>query len=423
MGRGGDSSSFQDRTNDCLHPAASNAVNPIPLREEGILSLGRKTKLVVFASFAAIGIGANQRIVFAQQAEIPLWQYSIVAPSNSSTSIGKPETYKGYSVGSSPLEGTMKTTTVTVGLIPVRLTFPARPAPSSGGYPTPQIVFDPTQPSCVDGKSGLSIAEGSPVFNDSDYAINGVNVGRTQYVDAFERANFWQDGRAADYHLLFKLKVLPKVDVTVPLSEGSAFEGGCFENNSLNLGNMQQTWFDGYVRKTLLPGLIARGVVNPEMLPVFYLDTAAMTPANDPEGAVYNYHYGMDSNGKMQFYSVVTFNADGTTPPSSGDPAPDEPLADELVNWVSDPYNNNQTPAWGWVGYELGCYSGYLPSYPLAGDYYHFIDLNDHTYTMTEQTFFSWFFDQTPSIAAGKVYSDHGALRKPASAQGCTFVN
>ena len=82
----------------------------------------------------------------------------------------------------------------------------------------------------------------------------------------------------------------------------------------------------------------------------------------------------------------------------------------------------------GMGGVRAGCYSGYLPSYPLAGDYYYYyyyysIDLSGYTYTMTEQTFFSWFFDQTPSIAAGKVYSDHGTLRKPASAQGCTFVN
>ena len=378
---------------------------------------------VVFASLATIGIGASQRIVFAQQAEIPMWQYRIVAPSNSSTSIGKPETYTGHIVGSDPLAGPMKTTNLTVGLIPVRLTFPARPASSKGGSPTPQIVFDPTEPSCVDGKSGLAIAEDSPVFNDSEYVMNGVNVGRTQYVDAFERANFWQGGKAADYHILFKLKVLPKVDVTVPLNEGDAFEGGCFENNSLNLGNMRQEWFDNYVRQTLLPGLIARGVVNSEMLPIFYLDTVTMTPESDPEGAVYNYHYGMDSKGKMQFYSVVTFNADGTTPPSSGDPAPDEPLSDELVDWVSDPYNSNQTPAWGYVGLTLGCHSGYFPSYPLAAADYHFIDQNDHTYTVTELEYFSWFFDQARSIAAGEAYSDHGTLKKPASAGGCTFVN
>jgi hypothetical protein len=194
-------------------------------------------------------------------------------------------------------------------------------------------------------------------------------------------------------------------------------------NNLLNLGNMQQTWFDAYVRTTLLPGLIARGVVNAEMLPVFYLDTVTMAPANGPDGAVYNYHYGMDSNGKIQFYSVVTFNADSTTPPSSGDPAPDEPLMDELVDLVSDPYNSNQTPAWGWVGYELGCYSGYLPSYPLAGDYYYSIDLSGYTYTMTKQTFFSWFFDQTPSIAAGKVIPTMGHSGNQPARGGSTFVN
>lgn len=389
----------------------------------GFPSLDFWPAFVLWASLVFAGLGTSQQAAQAQQAEIPLWEYSVVGPSNSSSSIGKPETYKGRMVGTDPLGKPLKTTTVPVALIPVRLTFPARPAPYPGGFPTPKIVFDPTAVSCVDGKTPLEIAKHSPVFNDSDYVINGEKIGRTQYVDAFERANFWQDGRAAGYHLLFKLSILPMMNVAVPLNQGSAVEAGCFENNSLNMGNMRKEWFDAYVRKTLLPDLAKRGLVKPEMLPVFYLDTVTMTEDNDPEGAIYSYHYGIEIKDKMQFYSVVTFNADGTTPPSSGVPAPDEPLSDELVDWVSNPYNGNQTPAWGWVGLMLGCFSGYMPSYPLAAADYHFIDLDDHTYTVTEQTFFSWFYDRSPSMAAGKVYSDHGTLRKPASARGCTFVN
>jgi hypothetical protein len=382
-----------------------------------------RVKLALQIPLLCAGLFAGQRAALAQQSAIPLWQYSVVGPSNNINTIGQKETYKGSIVGTDPFNAHLVSTTVPIVLIPVRLTFPARPAPYPGGFPVPKVVFDPTAVSCVDNRTPVSIAQKSPVFNDTEYVINGVNVGNTQYVDAFQRASFWERVHGSDYHLLFRLETLPVIDVTVPIAQGDAAWAGCFNNHSLNLGSMRQAWFDGYVRTVLLPRLTEKGVVKPSVLPIFYLDTVTMTLDNDPAAASYSYHSGVETRNGPQFYSVVTFNADGTTPPSSSVPAPDQPLSDELVNWVNNPYSSNQSPAWGWVGDSLGCWGYYAPSWPLSIAFNYSLPLNDYSYTTTELSFFSWFYDQSPSLAAGGLYSDHGALRRPASAQGCTFAD
>ena len=102
----------------------------------------RDSTILIAALFVLLGI--HEQTVFAQQSDIPLWEYSIVGPSNSASSIGKAETYKGLAVGTSPLTGPMKATTLPAALIPVRLAFPALPASRSEKFPTLKVVFDPT---------------------------------------------------------------------------------------------------------------------------------------------------------------------------------------------------------------------------------------------------------------------------------------
>lgn len=369
-------------------------------------------KNTLIVSFLCIGNA------LAQQAAIPLWQYSVKAPSNSSSNFGELVTYTGSIVGRSPFAADRGTTTIPVVLVPVKLVI----AQSNG----PGMVFDPTAVSCVDNRTPVDIAEKSPLFNEAHYYMNYTDVGYTQYVDAFQRANFWKDVKGAPYHLLFNLKTHAAITVNVPANEASAFlyTGGCFYNQSLSFGSMNQDWFDGVVRDKLLPQLEAEGI-GAGALPIFYLDTIGLS-LNSPQYAdsvSFSYHGWKKTNSGTQFYSVVTFNANGTTPPSSGMPAPDQPLSDELISWVSNPFSTNQTPAWGWVGNALGCYDAYAPAWPLSQYSLRSLYLNGFTYTQTELAFFSWFFDQSPSSGPGGKYSDYGYLTKPASAQGCYIAN
>lgn len=354
---------------------------------------------------------------------MPLWQYTVVGPSNDWRTLGQPKAYTGTMVGQHPLSTGLGTTTIPIVLIPVRVKFPAR-QPASSSYVIPEVVFDPTAPSCVAGRTPLDIAQSSPLFNNAEYVVNGVNLGTTQYVDAFQRANFWQILQGTPYRLLFQLTTLPVVDVTVPLDQGDAYWAGCLDGHALNGGSIRQSWFDSYLLTTLGPSLIAQGL-HPGILPVFYLDTASFK-LDDPRyasSAVYGYHSWVPTPSGPQFYLVATFHAGGYRPPAYGTPAPDQPLTNQLVNWVNNPFGTNESPAWGWIGEIFGCYGIYAPASPLAIASTYPFPLNGYTYTISEQVFFSWFYELSPSLAVGGLYSDRGTLTGPASAQGCTFSN
>lgn len=46
----------------------------------------------------------------------------------------------------------------------------------------------------------MSLVENSPIFQNYPWTLNGVNVGVTQYLDAFQRSNFWEGMQDAGNH-------------------------------------------------------------------------------------------------------------------------------------------------------------------------------------------------------------------------------
>ena len=86
-----------------------------------------------------------------------------------------------------------------VGQSPFNRAVPGR-QPSSGVVIPLKItiggfIFDPqaADDGCLGaaGNAAYGLTLGSPIFQNSAYTMNGVPVGNTQYVDAFQRANFW----------------------------------------------------------------------------------------------------------------------------------------------------------------------------------------------------------------------------------------
>src|ERR1700722_15605829 len=80
---------------------------------------------------------------------------------------------------------TGSTTNIPVNLVPLTITFP----PSVDGCPT---TYDPhTQQSNL--KSALQNVLNSPIFDASTlHNVGTVEIGPTQYIDAFQQASFWQ---------------------------------------------------------------------------------------------------------------------------------------------------------------------------------------------------------------------------------------
>ena len=124
-------------------------------------------------------------------------------------------TYQGLDftyrmVGTDPKKGS-RTTVIPTEIIPYRFVFP-------DGQ-----VFDASS-DVVDGQTAIQGIINSPIFQNYDFVLGGTSVGKTQYGDAFQRANFWNSVATSskDYHVrLGQPTVLPTQTIVVP--DGAGF--------------------------------------------------------------------------------------------------------------------------------------------------------------------------------------------------------
>src|SRR5258708_8111754 len=122
----------------------------------------------------------------------------------------KSHTYNYNMVGTDPTTGT--STTIKTFVIPIALSFTAN------GKTT---VFSPTTLQS-NGKSALGNTINSPIFKKLDWVTPmGVDLGTTQYEDAFQRGNFWGTVAGTNYHVLFaQPKATPLQTLVVPAADG-----------------------------------------------------------------------------------------------------------------------------------------------------------------------------------------------------------
>lgn len=324
---------------------------------------------------------------------IPMWSYSIVASDGN--------TYQGMMVGRSPFFHGHRITIIPTYLIPVKLTFA-----DSG------TVFDASAPDfCAPGGVSVSdIVVASPIFQDSDFIINGVDVGSAQYLDAFQRGNFWKEVGGTPYHTVFSSAptVLHAVSVTVPAASGTTMFGNCGP-----FGEMDIDWWDNYLQTTLIPSLAAQGI-GPANFPQFVTDSVFET-INGGCCAL-GYHTAYMNNGTFQSYSVNAYDTSGATNSDIS------VMSHEVAEWMDDPGTNNATPSWGQEGQVYAdppsppaCQANLEVGDPLSPGFStptnpFFVQLNGNTYTLQELAFFSWYFGQSPSLGAGGGYSDNGTF-------------
>ncbi|HEV2118393.1 MAG TPA: hypothetical protein VGR48_20310 [Terriglobales bacterium] len=323
----------------------------------------------------------------ASSATIPLWKYSLVSPQDGVS-------YSGSMVGRSPFAHGFRSTSVPAYLIPVIMTF------SDG------TVLDPTAPnSCLNNLAVAGVTANSPIFQNAAFNLNGVSVGNTQYIDAFQRANFWTNVSPTGnrYHTLLNLTTLPAVNVTVPAADGGATNLGIF---FCTWGDIDINWFDSLVENTLLPNLAAQGVA-PNTIPIFLFDSVNMCDPYDPSTVpcgILGYHSAYMPSGVLQTYIVSDFDNSGLY---MGDVSV---LSHEVGEWMDDPVGTNPTPAWGNTGQVVGCQNNLEDGDPLTGTDLPQVTMNNFNYTLQELVFFSWFFRQSPSLGTGGKYSDNGTF-------------
>jgi len=344
-------------------------------------------------SDAAPETRAAIRNLSAGSATIALWNYSTTAYDGM--------TYQGTMVGRSPFAHGHRATTIPTLLVPVVLTF------QSTGQ-----VFDPTvtpDPCLGTGNSVADLIVHSPIFQNSDFVSNGVDVGSTQYLDAFQRANFWTQVNGTPYHTVFTTSPtvlspasIPALSVTVPIADGSTLLGsGC------DTGFIDINWWDNYVQTTLLPALASNGV-NTTTFPQVIFNSVALTIG--PNCCALGYHNAfINGGGTLQTYSVNDVDNSGAFGNAPGDTSV---MSHEVAEWMDDPNGVNPVPAWGAEGQVSAgnCQNNLEVGDPLTGTLVASVTLNNFTYTLQELAFYSWFYGQNPSYGSGGKYSNGGTF-------------
>lgn len=343
---------------------------------------------------------------------IPNFSYSEVSPID-----GK--TYAGQIVGADPSARPAHPVIVPTVIVPVKLVFKFNA--------TTSFTFDPMagDPGCIGaGHTALGLTEQSPLFNDKSYTFGTTNVGNTQFLDAFQRANFWSKVSAAggaNVHTLMGITPMPEQTVTVTSSNSGTTSGAVFSfmgqcgtntgntNRAGLLGVMDINFWDPHAH-TIMTNL----GISPNTFVLFLFYNSVMSngpPATTLSNCcILGYHSIVGS----QTYGNSVF--DGRNQTLFTGVADTSVLTHELGEWMNDPTVGNPTPAWGHIGQVSGCQGNYEVGDPLSGTLMPTVTMNGFTYHLQELAFFDWFYRNSPSNAVNGWFSSNNTFTTDAGA-------
>jgi hypothetical protein len=292
------------------------------------------------------------------------------------------------------------------------------PATTIKTYLQPVIVkfggqtWDPTVGDSCDSTSALIRTQKSPIFKAQAWSFGGTGVGTAQYVDAFQRAGFYDQTRATGinpgYHVKLKLITLPAMTVNIPAADSVVEDViGC--GNSL-LGGIEINYWDNLLQTSIIPSLASKGV-KPATLPVFLFGNVVMYDTVAANCCILGYHNAFKVGSTLQTYSNAIYDNSGAFSGSSDISA----LSHEVGEWLNDPNTVNPTKPWGNIGQVTGCQNNLEVGDPLSGTV--FSDaLNGKTYHPQELAFSSWFYHRAPSGGVNGWYSNQGTFKTAAAA-------
>lgn len=259
--------------------------------------------------------------------------------------------YKYVMVGADP--STNKTALIPTWVIPVKLVL------------SDNSVWDPLAGGANNPVSSTVL---SPIFDASTtYTQGSVNVGTTQYIDAFQRANFWSIVQNnPNSHLLLggataAVRVLPEITLNVPAQYGH--QGVAF---GITVAEVDINYFDQQISNYMAQS----NIINPAGFPIFETANTYLTQGGCCIG-------GYHSNNGPQTYTHFTYV---TTPGKFSQDV--SALSHEVGEWADDPLypQQNNTPCGilevgdplenGQPGHPYGTWE-----YVLHGFTYHLQDL------------------------------------------------
>ncbi|MGI8962600.1 MAG: hypothetical protein ACR2IV_23170 [Bryobacteraceae bacterium] len=278
-------------------------------------------------------------------------------------------------------------------------------------------TFNPTvaDKACLSAPNNvpLTLFQQSPILQAAIFHVGGTFVGKTQYVDAFQRANFSAVDNHDTYHVLLgPIKTLSPVFIDVPATKGLALSttslgppAFCAPMAIIDIDS-----FDALLDNHILPALKLQGV-NPSNFPIFFVSNVVWaSPITNLAGCCFLGYHGT-TGFPIQTYSPADFDSTGLFGPETSDTAT---MSHEVAEWMNDPFGNNPTPAWGHTGQVAGCQDNLEVADPLSGTNVSPVVMPNHfTYHLQELAFFSWFYG-APSIGIHGWYSNNGTFRKDA---------
>ena len=296
---------------------------------------------------------------------------------SSTVHAGDGNTYPFTLVGKNPKKAqTTPSLSVKTPVVPIILNFNSGP------------TFDPTVANTgCETASALTRTNKSPIFASVDYTPGGTDVGTTQYIDAFQRANLYRytkpTGVNPGYHVLLKKVAMTAINVSVPSADSTTFGSGC-----TLLGAIDIDWWDSYLQTTVFPQVAAAGY-GPNTFPIFLFHNVVLYIGNPNNCCVLGYHSAFTFGGGSQTYAIADYDNSTEFGPGVKDVSA---LAHEVGEWMDDPYVNNVTPSWGHTGQVSGCQNNLEVGDPLTGTNLT-VAVNGFTYHPQELVFNDWFFE------------------------------
>jgi hypothetical protein len=282
--------------------------------------------------------------------------------------------YRFTMVGANPKTNT--STTITANLIPIKVMCQG-------------VLLDPDH-ILSNGQTVVQNTATSPIFNSGYHFIEG----NTQYIDAFQRGNFWNVVQThTNYHLLLNLQVKQPQLVTPASCTLETFEG-------VMVGNVVNT--DNAFLKQIVPYIDTA----PNELAIFLTYDVILSEAESSGffGGFHSYE-GTPPNAKTWVYATYLDEN------SSG--ALDDVLAlsHEVGEWADDPFTDNQT-ACGTAHKNLLEVGDPLvqPGYGQTGYGGYIVPLNGFSYHVQDLVFLPYFGAPITTSIAGQITFENEVL-------------
>jgi hypothetical protein len=273
----------------------------------------------------------------------------------------KGKTYQFTMVGAAPSANS--TTTIAAIIIPLKIVI------TKG---TTTTLFSPRHV-LPNGKTVLENTIASPIFDSTtDYILGDVDLGATQYLDAYMRGNFWGAAGHPDYHLLLSGPMVRDLQTLSP----PAHLGQAATVLGVKAAVVDVTWFE-----TQLMNLLKSLKIPQSTLPIFLTYDTYLTDGGLVGCCIGGYHsYAVFSYGSIAYATATYVDKPG------GFAQDVSALSHEVAEWAADPATNNPTPCGAGQVLEVGDPEEGYPNYgafPYA--------VNGFSYNLQDLVFLPYF--------------------------------